>query len=48
MAAVEVSYRVDGQGPALYLVHGIGARKTAWDDVIAGLERLLGASVHIR
>ena len=37
MAAVEVSYRVEGSGPPLYLVHGIGARKTSWDELIAGL-----------
>ncbi|MDH3389745.1 MAG: alpha/beta hydrolase [Gammaproteobacteria bacterium] len=37
MSAVDVSYRVEGQGPALYLVHGIGARKTTWDALIAGL-----------
>jgi len=39
MAAVDVSYRVEGQGPALYLVHGIGSRKTTWDELIAGLKR---------
>ncbi len=38
MAAVDVSYRIEGQGPALYLVHGIGARKTTWDKIIAGLK----------
>lgn len=38
MAAVDVSYRIEGQGPALYLVHGIGARKTTWDQLIAGLK----------
>ncbi|HEY5739675.1 MAG TPA: alpha/beta fold hydrolase [Gammaproteobacteria bacterium] len=38
MAAVDVSYRVSGSGPPLYLVHGIGARNTTWDAVIAGLE----------
>jgi len=38
MAAVDVSYRVAGQGPALYLVHGIGSRKTTWDELVAGLE----------
>jgi len=38
MAAVEVSYRVEGQGPALYLVHGIGSRKTTWDELIDGLK----------
>jgi pimeloyl-ACP methyl ester carboxylesterase len=37
MAAVDVSFRVEGQGPALYLVHGIGARKTTWDKLIVGL-----------
>jgi len=38
MSAVDVSYRVRGNGPPLYLVHGIGARKTTWDAVIEGLE----------
>ena len=38
MPAVDVSYRIEGQGPALYLVHGIGARKTTWDEVIDGLK----------
>ena len=37
MSAVEVSYRVEGSGPALYMVHGIGARKSAWDALIADL-----------
>jgi len=37
MSAIEVSYRVAGQGPALYLVHGIGSRKTTWDQLIDGL-----------
>lgn len=39
MAAVDVSYRIEGQGPALYLVHGIGSRKTTWDELIAGLQQ---------
>jgi 3-oxoadipate enol-lactonase len=38
MPAVDVSYRIEGQGPPLYLVHGIGARKTTWDEVIDGLK----------
>ncbi|MFV2033472.1 MAG: alpha/beta fold hydrolase, partial [Gammaproteobacteria bacterium] len=38
MSAVEVSYRVEGSGPALYMVHGIGARKTAWDALIQDLK----------
>ena len=38
MSAVDVSYRVRGDGPPLYLVHGIGSRKTTWDELVAGLE----------
>ncbi len=37
MTAVDVSYRIEGNGPPLYLVHGIGARKTTWDTLITGL-----------
>jgi 3-oxoadipate enol-lactonase len=37
MAAVDVSYQITGQGPALYLVHGIGSRKTTWDELVKGL-----------
>ena len=37
--SVEVSYRVEGRGPALYMVHGIGARKTAWEALVAELKR---------
>lgn len=38
MSAVDVSYRVEGRGPAVYLVHGIGSRKTTWDELIDGLK----------
>ena len=38
MSAVEVSYRIEGQGPALYMVHGIGSRKTTWNEMIEGLK----------
>ncbi len=38
MSAVEVSYRADGRGPPLYMVHGIGSRKTAWDALLPGLQ----------
>jgi pimeloyl-ACP methyl ester carboxylesterase len=31
MAAVAVDYRVQGEGPPLYMVHGIGSRKVTWD-----------------
>ena len=39
MAAVDVSYRIEGQGPALYFVHGIGARKSTWNQLIDGLKQ---------
>jgi 3-oxoadipate enol-lactonase len=38
VAAVDVSYRIAGEGPPLYLVHGIGSRKTTWDELIDGLK----------
>lgn len=38
MTAIDVSYRVEGQGPALYMVHGIGSRKSTWDELIDGLK----------
>ncbi|MDH3636172.1 MAG: alpha/beta hydrolase [Gammaproteobacteria bacterium] len=39
MAAIDVSYRIEGQGPALYLVHGIGARKTTWNELVDDLKQ---------
>ena len=38
MSAVEVSYQVDGRGPPLYMVHGVGSRLSVWDGLIAGLK----------
>ena len=38
MSAIEVSYRIQGNGPPLYMVHGIGSRKTTWDSLIAALQ----------
>lgn len=38
MSVIDVSYRIRGEGPPLYLVHGIGSRKTTWDELIDGLE----------
>lgn len=35
---VEVSHEVSGQGPPLYLVHGIGSRKVTWDGLLPVLE----------
>ena len=49
MPAVDVSYRIEGKGPALYLVHGIGARKTTWDPLISGLsDRFTCVSFDLR
>ena len=38
MTAIDVSYRIEGSGPALYMVHGIGSRKTTWDSLINALK----------
>ena len=38
MSAVELSYRVEGSGPALYMVHGIGSRKITWDALVSELK----------
>ena len=39
MTAIDVSFRVAGQGPALYMVHGIGSRKGSWDELVDGLKQ---------
>ncbi len=39
MAAIDVAYRVTGQGPPLYMVHGIGSRKSTWDALTAELSK---------
>ena len=38
MSAVEVSYRFDGSGPPLYMVHGIGSRRRTWDAFLPALK----------
>ncbi len=38
MTSIESSYSISGSGPAVIFVHGIGARKSAWDKVIVHLE----------
>jgi len=38
MTAIEVDYAIRGQGPPLYMVHGIGSRKATWDGLIPHLE----------
>ena len=37
MSAVEVAHRADGNGPPLFLVHGIGGRMNVWDGIVPGL-----------
>lgn len=37
MNAVDLHYRVDGRGPPLYLIHGIGSRHSVWDGIVPGL-----------
>ncbi len=34
---MDCAYKITGQGPALFLIHGIGARKTAIDRLAEGL-----------
>ena len=36
--AIECSMAVEGQGPALVMIHGIGARKKGWDKITAALK----------
>lgn len=36
--AIECAVAVEGQGPALVMIHGIGARKTGWDKITASLK----------
>ena len=37
MSAIEVSYAVEGEGPPLYMVHGIGSRKAGWSQLVPHL-----------
>ncbi|MCS5592546.1 MAG: alpha/beta hydrolase [Gammaproteobacteria bacterium] len=39
MTAVECAYEITGSGPAVFLVHGVGARKSAWNGVKTQLEK---------
>lgn len=38
MAAVDVDYSVDGSGPPLFMVHGIGGRRSGWDGIVERLK----------
>jgi len=37
MPAVDVAQTVTGEGPPLYLVHGIGSRRSTWDALLPAL-----------
>ena len=38
MSAIDVAYSIEGSGPALYMVHGIGSRQSTWTALIDGLK----------
>ena len=38
MSAVECKYFIEGEGPALLMVHGIGARHATWGGLIEHLK----------
>ncbi len=38
MSAIEVDYSLEGEGPPLYMVHGIGSRKATWNALISHLK----------
>src|SRR5262245_45974659 len=37
---IDCVYAVEGQGPAIFLIHGIGARRAVWSEVV---DRLKGS-----
>ena len=37
MSAIEVAYTIEGEGPPLYMVHGIGSRRATWDGLVPAL-----------
>jgi pimeloyl-ACP methyl ester carboxylesterase len=39
MPAVDVAYTITGEGPPLYLVHGIGSRRATWDAMLPALAK---------
>ena len=46
MTAVECAYSVEGAGPPLFLVHGIGAARDAWRFVLPSLRRRFTVIAH--
>ena len=46
---IDCVYTIDGQGPHLFLIHGIGARRSVWANVVAQLkERFTCISYDLR
>ena len=39
MTAVECAYSVEGDGPALFMIHGIGSRRGTWQALVADLKK---------
>ena len=37
MAAIQSAYSVEGSGPPLFLIHGIGASRHSWDGLVQHL-----------
>lgn len=38
MNAIDCAYSIEGQGPAVFLVHGVGARRQVWAGVVEQLK----------
>ena len=39
MSPVEVAHTIEGQGPPLYMIHGIGSRRTTWTGLVNKLAK---------
>ena len=37
MSSIEVAYSIEGKGPPLYMVHGIGSRRATWGGLVPAL-----------
>ncbi len=38
MAAIDCVHSIEGEGPALFLVHGIGSRRSGWNEIVSILK----------
>jgi pimeloyl-ACP methyl ester carboxylesterase len=39
MSAVECAYSIEGEGPALFMIHGIGSRRITWQALVKELKQ---------